>query len=222
MQRDHKFLFSAYCVVIILFLLLHLIAGPVDAVVLVNSWHTPSLDIFFSTITNLGHGLIIVPFLLISLFQRFYFSFSVLSNALLQGVFVSLCKRILFHNALRPINFLSNLSIHKIEGVDIHRFMSFPSGHTVTIFGLCFLFSMYTKSKVHTIFFLLMASSVGLSRIYLLQHFSMDVAMGALLGVSCSMGVYYFFESVPKPYWMQGRLEIELRLKSTQKEPKFG
>lgn len=223
MQKiNSRILFIGYALVIVLFFLVHIVLGSVKTVVFINSWHSPFLDSFFASITNLGSGLVVLPFLLISLFQRFYISIALTINVLLQGVLVSLFKRLLFHDAPRPINFLDDCIIHRVEGVNIHRIMSFPSGHAVTIFGLCFFLSLYAKSnRVLVLFLLFIAIVVGLSRIYLLQHFALDVAVGALLGVGCATWAFYYFEKIAKPDWMQGYFEIRLKSKAPKKEPRF-
>ena len=39
----------------------------------------------------------------------------------------------------------------------------------------------------------LLAAGVALSRVYLFQHFPVDVAFGALIGISCSSIFYYLY-----------------------------
>jgi membrane-associated phospholipid phosphatase len=217
-EKYLKFIISLYAFTILSFLLAHLVLGSVESVILLNSLHTPLLDKIFAGITNLGNGLVIIPFFVVLLFQHLYLSFSMLLNAALQGILVSLFKRVLFPAVLRPIAFLDPESIHRVQGVDIHRFNSFPSGHTVTIFGLCFFLSLCYKNHVLSIFLLCIALCVGLSRIYLLQHFALDVGGGALIGATCGGISYYIFEQWRKPAWMLSRLHIKI-IKPQQ--PKF-
>lgn len=221
MQKDTAFLYIGYAVIVVSFFLLHTMYGSVNTVVFINSWHTPFLDRLFASVTQLGNGLVVLPFILFFLFHRFYATLGLTLNVLIQGIIVSLFKRVLFHDAPRPINFLNTSLIHVIDGVDIHRLMSFPSGHTVTIVGLCFFLSLYFKKRVLSLFLLVVSILVGLSRIYLLQHFALDVSMGALIGVVCAAFAYHLFDTMNKPTWMQGYMEIKLRVKAPKKEPRF-
>jgi membrane-associated phospholipid phosphatase len=50
-----------------------------------------------------------------------------------------------------------------------------------------------TKSRSWQIIYLLLAVFVGLSRVYLAQHFIEDVAFGSFLGVIMAILIYYIF-----------------------------
>ncbi len=180
---------------------------PLEAVMHINGWNHPSLDLLFAGITILGDGTVLILFTIALLFYRFYAAIALLANGIVQAIIVSFFKRLLFTDSLRPISFLDPALIHRVEGVNIHRFMTFPSGHTVTIFGLCVFLSLCTRSRGVTVMLLFIALLVGLSRVYLLQHFLMDVAVGSLIGSSIGFVCYYVFEYRTKPQWMRQRLE---------------
>ncbi|MFN7792581.1 MAG: phosphatase PAP2 family protein, partial [Cyclobacteriaceae bacterium] len=52
---------------------------------------------------------------------------------------------------------------------------------------------------------------VGYSRVYLLQHFLVDVAAGASIGVVTTYLLWRYFETAKFPSWMNNRLETNLR-----------
>jgi membrane-associated phospholipid phosphatase len=74
--------------------------------------------------------------------------------------------------------------LHHIKGVKPYMGnTSFPSGHTLSAFAVFSLLAFYSGKKgIWVVSFLLLAVLVGLSRIYLRQHFVEDVCMGAALG----------------------------------------
>lgn len=62
---------------------------------------------------------------------------------------------------------------------------SFPSGHTMSAFALYSLLSLMVgrERKQWGLLFALLAILVGISRIFLVQHFLVDVMAGAILGL---------------------------------------
>jgi undecaprenyl-diphosphatase len=61
---------------------------------------------------------------------------------------------------------------------------SLPSGHTITAFAGC---TILGKEYGHLYLFLILASLIGFSRIYLGVHYPFDVILGAILGLLCSI-----------------------------------
>jgi membrane-associated phospholipid phosphatase len=59
---------------------------------------------------------------------------------------------------------------------------SFPSGHTMAAFGLYAALAFYAKKWYQAFGLFFLALLVGYSRIYLSQHFLVDVIFGAMLG----------------------------------------
>ena len=218
-RNELLFTYKSYAIVLAIFSLSSIALPSIQGVLWINQQNTLFLDRLFASITNLGHGLILLPFLIILSLKRFYLSLALTVNAAIQGVVVSLFKQILFPSAKRPIQYLDIDTIHTVPGVTIHSTMSFPSGHTVTIFGLCIFLSLAYKNRMLTIVLLCISSFVALSRVYLLQHFMLDVTVGAVIGTTIGFVVFHFFENMNKPTWMIQRLKV--KLKSNRPNPKF-
>jgi undecaprenyl-diphosphatase len=65
-------------------------------------------------------------------------------------------------------------------------FHSFPSGHATIGFGVAYLISYFYPYWPVMLLTYLLAGGIALSRIYLREHFPLDVVGGALLGTSMS------------------------------------
>ncbi len=63
---------------------------------------------------------------------------------------------------------------------------SFPSGHATTSFGLAFLISCFYPILPVQLAAYFVSSVIGLSRIYVGEHYPSDVISGALLGILIS------------------------------------
>jgi membrane-associated phospholipid phosphatase len=206
--RFLRFVIITYAVVIALIFILGYSVGQVEMIKWFNSIHTPFLDQLFASLTLLGTAIIFLPFLVVAVFHRYSLAIGLIGNAVLQSLVVSLFKRILFPRAPRPIQFLDPDIVHRVQGVSIHRWMSFPSGHTFTIFGLCVFVSLWTKNYWMSTALLLLAVLVGISRMYLTQHFPLDVAAGAFFGTTIGAYTFMLTEYWNKSNWMNQRLNF--------------
>ncbi len=93
-------------------------------------------------------------------------------------------KQIFFPNITRPIaSGIDPNQIHTVKGVVMHQLNSFPSGHTATAFTI-FLLTVYLfKNNKLVLIGLIYAMLCGYSRIYLGQHFPMDVGGGIIVAI---------------------------------------
>jgi len=157
----------------------------------INHFHHPILDVFFSNTTLLGDGLVLVIPLLLLIFYKYCYLILFVLSSLIHLILVHIGKKWVFDGMPRPAEFLKDVSFYKVPGIELLHWGSFPSGHTTTAFMLAsFLYLVLPKKmKVH---WLLMgiAFLVGMSRVYLMQHFLMDIWAGAALGVLSSLLSY--------------------------------
>lgn len=161
--------------------------------------HTRFLDVVIPTFTNLVDWL---PYLvvLLLLFYRAGWATFLASNLLLSTLIVQPIKHILC--APRPLTWFAenmpNIRLPLVEGVRMNYWLSFPSGHTTTFFVLFFslsiiLYAENIKGKNILSFLCFLCASFGAyTRIYLSQHFALDIFAGILIAV-CSTLVLYFF-----------------------------
>ncbi len=158
-----------------------LIYGKTDIQVSLNGLNTGFLDSFFYYWTWLGSGWAALSLILfVILFVNLRWGLLLTVANVITGFIVQGLKIFVFDNILRPAATLKNL--HFVQGVDLHYYNSFPSGHTATAFALFFGLSLLIESKSAKWLFFVVAILIGYSRIYLSQHFLSDVLGGSITG----------------------------------------
>ena len=154
--------------------------------IIINASHNNFLDQFFKYITFLGDGRFVFLIALIYLFANKKYGISILISLIINTILIQVLKRVVFSNRFRPSFYFKNLiedgSWNMIDGVELYEKFSFPSGHTASIFCLCMSICIFMKKKYFPLLLVLLAYIVGFSRIYLSQHFLIDVLAGALIG----------------------------------------
>lgn len=174
------------------------------AIVLFINHHLshPVLDVFFKYWTYFGDGLIYAILLIIGIAIRYYYAILFAATAIIQTAFVHIFKQWLFKGAPRPLGILPEETLHLVNGVDVHHSNSFPSGHTATAFSVFFLLAIITgNNKWASLACFFIALLVGISRVYLLQHFFIDIYFGAIFGVLatiCALWATRAFSDKPK------------------------
>lgn len=175
----------------------------------INSWNNIYSDYFFKYITYLGDGIFYV--FIVIVVGIYDWKKGVVAGAIgtLQGILVQGLKIYIFPNAPRPLHTFEGapplVPPHLIDGVEVHAFNSFPSGHTATIFAitisLVFVFTANRPLLSLLLFFV--AFLVGYSRIYLMQHFFIDVYMGAIIGVFIAILGW----NTASKYWLKDAID---------------
>lgn len=174
-----------------------------DFVLWLNERHTAFADQFFKYWTYVGDGFLLGVVALLFLFISYYrFSIFLIAIAF-QTVFVHLFKQWLAKGEPRPKLYFEEIAdqLHFVDGVAVRAFNSFPSGHTASAFMLCFFLMLTTKRTMVQILLLISAVLVGVSRVYILQHFGRDILLGAIFGIlSVLIGVWLMrpYEGSPK------------------------
>lgn len=187
-----------------------LISERGDALLYINRNHTPFFDLLFYYGTELGNGLF---YLLVIILLAFYkYKYALLSAICfsITGALTQFLKKVIFSEYLRPKAFFQGIEdLYFVEGVKIFTKYSFPSGHTATAFSLFCLLALIVPKNKYGLLFIGMALIGGVSRIYLVQHFFVDVYFGSLLGVSVTTIIYYYFKKwnwVNSQEWLNRRL----------------
>ena len=161
--------------------------------------HTIFLDKLVPVFTNLVDWL---PYLTVGLllFYRTGWATFLASNLLLSTLIVQPIKHIVC--APRPLTWFAenmpDVTLPLVEGVRMNHWLSFPSGHTTTFFVLFFTLSIILcaeniKGKNILSFICFLCASFGAyTRIYLSQHFALDIFAGILIAVFSTLSLYFF------------------------------
>ena len=174
---------------------------PLDATLFFSAHRTTLGDLFFKWITLLGEA---YPFVALT----FYFIFkkqrpTALKMAIV-GILVLIPIGILkeFFSYDRPATIIENMgylpSFHFVKDVEILRgATSFPSGHTAGAFAVWSLLAFqFNRNKTLQLVCLFIAIIVGISRIYLAQHFPQDVLFGSAIGIATAIFIEFIIENI--------------------------
>ena len=161
--------------------------------------HTPFLDAVVPIFSDLVDWL---PYLVVVLllFYRAGWATFLASNLLLSTLIVQPIKHIV--HAPRPLTWFAenmpDISLPLVEGVKMNLWLSFPSGHTTTFFVLFFSISIILCAEnirgknILSLLCFLLATFGAYTRIYLSQHFALDVFAGILIASFTTILLYYF------------------------------
>lgn len=150
-------------------------------------------DYFFAAFTYAGDSVMWIVVLLIVLFvlKRKDAVPLVISSFVIVTILTQICKYVIVPNAPRPTKAIANSSlIHTVPGVELHTVSSFPSGHAATAFCFYLLFCLLLDKRWWIPVGLFCSLLVGYSRVYLAQHFPLDVGAGIITGI---ISVYIAF-----------------------------
>jgi membrane-associated phospholipid phosphatase len=210
---------SAFLAFYLLFLaagfVLFFVKGKAGSFLLLNNWHSSLADEFFIQYTNFGDGIFAVLFSLFLFFvlKKRKAGFVMLIAYASTGIVAQIIKPLVESPRPETYFFPQRFSFF-IDDVIHTGHSSFPSGHTVTAFALAAVLSYYAgKNTVLQLLFLLFAISVGYSRIYLSQHFLIDVLAGSFIGVAGAVLCIYWCRNIN-----QGQLIIKNKSGNAKQE----
>jgi len=78
---------------------------------------------------------------------------------------------------------------------------SFPSGHSASAFALCLSLAIILKKRVWQLAMFLAAITIAYSRVYLSQHFLVDIWAGSAIGTLVA-AVYWQYEQKIQWNWI--------------------
>ena len=162
-------------------------------------------DTFFTYCTNLGDGILWVPFILFFIFYKQKLLPLVISAMLISTLFVQISKNYIYPDEARPTKAITQqVVIHTVKGVEVHSTNSFPSGHTTTVFCIFLLGCLFTPSITFLIIGFILAILTAYSRIYLAQHFPLDAGAGmitAVISIYLSIWIQQLFNNKQKQHY---------------------
>jgi len=91
---------------------------------------------------------------------------------------------------LRPMNILPRLRLRMVDGY------SFPSGHATTSFGLAWVVARSYPYLTVQVSIYIVAATIAFSRVYVREHYPLDIFGGAVLGSIVAVFLYPVFLSL--------------------------
>jgi len=192
--KDNRLFLVPYLIILLSLIPFFFLYTKAEMHVHINQYHSSFFDWFFRHMTFLGDGLfVIVPAVILLFFSLRHFVF--LACAYMgSGLVTQILKRVFFEDMSRPSKYLSGeAQLHLVDGVDLLSGRSFPSGHATSAFALFLCFALISKNRAFKLACFVLACLTAFSRVYLSQHFIMDIYAGSLIGTLSAIGFYYLF-----------------------------
>lgn len=167
-----------------------------DIHIWLNGHNSGFLDQIFRHVTFLGDGLFVICIAVLMLFYSLRSSVFLMTAYLSTGLVVQIFKRIVFADYPRPVKYFhDSVQLHLVDGVRMMNGHSFPSGHSASAFALFLCLAIFSRNRFVKVICFILACTVAYSRVYLSQHFLVDILAGSLIGVIGTIALYPAFYS---------------------------
>lgn len=158
-----------------------------------NTYHSTFFDNFFKYTTFLGDGVMFGVLFLTFLFIHRKTAYAFAISGVLTLLLIAFFKKVVFLGVPRPAQYFGIENLHLVEGVKMAFWNSFPSGHTTTAFAICTILCLYFNKCKTQYIWVSLAIIAGISRVYLSQHFLIDIFVGSFLGIAIGFVSMAFF-----------------------------
>ncbi len=199
--KNSKWFLIPYFIVLIAVFPGFIIYSKADLHLWLNGFHNQFFDVVFKYMTWLGDGIFISSIAIVVMFFSFRNAVFILSTYIATGAFAQLLKLVVFPGVDRPVTYFHGMSdLHFVEGVKLLSSRSFPSGHATTAFAFFLCLAILAKSKWIKLLCLVLACMAAYSRVYLSQHFLIDIYAGSVIGIAGAIGMYIVLYSSEKKW----------------------
>jgi len=168
-----------------------------------NDFRYEPFNSIFQFVTLLGEEYAYIVCGIAALFWRYRFALLIALVGLITLPTVFAIKE--YFSVDRPITFFRQQDLEHIvvtvPGVALNSGpTSFPSGHTMAAFALYGMVTLILGQKQRRwgLPLSLLAALVGVSRVFLVQHFLVDILVGAILGLGVTWLAWRFGQM---PFW---------------------
>lgn len=158
----------------------------------VNMHHSGWADTFFTYATYAADGITATLVALLVLVLHSWRAFLMVGVSVAgSAVVTQFLKQVVFPRMDRPAMFQEQLGpMSWVQGIELNHHFSFPSGHSTAAFSMCLALAVVIGSPRWSVLLAVIASLLAFSRVYLSQHFTQDVTVGAAIGMATAVGVY--------------------------------
>ena len=201
LKENRAFLYS-YFIFLIIGITVLLIFPKADIHIAINQFHNKFFDVFFSWITHLGSGWMILVLFLILLLIKYQYAWVLLIANFFITIVVQVLKKLVFTESLRPKAFFEGVyDLYLVPDVSVHSFNSFPSGHAATAFSVFFTLALVSKNQAWKFLCFTLGLVTAFSRVHLSQHFWGDIVAGSVIGLSLTfLTLFYIQKLAPSKY----------------------
>jgi membrane-associated phospholipid phosphatase len=189
--HEHRFFLGVFAIYIVVGAFGFLIYKQGAETLFFDRHHSLVRDRLFIFTTHLAEGLTLTLIGVVLFFARLKYFFLYLIDLAVVSIVITVLKVNFFPERVRPALFFSGqYKLHFAAGIPVLTVYSFPSGHTAVAFAVAFLLAIFIKRTWVSMVLLCIALLVGLSRMYLMEHFWIDVYFGSLTGILITLLVY--------------------------------
>lgn len=167
-----------------------------EVIIFFSDNRTSWLNYFFRFGSHIGEGYVYLLAVVSFLFIQYAKSIAIIFNSLMVLATSVPLKAYFKHH--RPKRYFEEYIaqvdlVNYVPDVVLHDgyTTSFPSGHTTSGFAFYTLLAFFIPNKYVKLVCLAAALLVGISRMYLVQHFLKDVVAGAMLGFVVALFTYW-------------------------------
>ena len=163
---------------------------------MLNYWvRYPLINAFYKYFTHVGDGIVAAGLAIVIMFYNAKRGQYILLAYVFGGITSSIIKY--SFNYVRPFHYFvyyrKHYELNLVEGVDMLGERSFPSGHSITAFAVFSALAFSTENKWAKLGFFVVALNAAFSRMYLSQHWLVDVFVGSLVGITFAILLYFVF-----------------------------
>lgn len=159
-----------------------------------NRMHTNFLDQFFKYSTFLGDGIMFGVLVVVFFFIKRRMALVFLTSGVFTLLVIGIFKKVIFKGFARPAASIGVENLHLVDGVKMAFWNTFPSGHTTTAFAIFTILCLSSSKCRSQVVWVSLAIIAGISRVYLSQHYWIDIFVGSVLGIGIgfiSMHLFY-------------------------------
>ena len=180
----------------------------INAQLIANSYYSTFFDFVFYILTHSVEfwGCLFI-YILVALFKSYKYALIGLLTYASSGLVTQILKRNVFSEFKRPTVNIDNLRlIPEYFYYDQASNFSFPSGHTTVAFSLFLFLTLIVKNRRWGILFGILACLVAYSRVYLSQHYFIDIFAGSIIGTIVTLLSFYGFNKINFGKWGEKRI----------------
>ncbi len=167
--------------------------------------HSTAMTAVANFITFFGDSGFVIPMAVVGLILCFFkktrkFGMAIFFAVLVGTLLTNLVMKPLFARPRPYVYFADNpqfMSWYEFAGSNVESDKSFPSGHTTAAFELG-IAAFLVLNKKYSWIFPVFSALVGLSRIYLMVHYTTDVIGGLIVGTFAGIMGYVIMKAVIK------------------------